>query len=221
MLRRRRLVQDRQVTRSPLWIRPYDEFADRRVTSGLEVTLERLADGRWVEAVEKPTITSSGDIAFLGLGRAREPDLVGVRTYRVKLEVDGYRADYPPPGGGLVAPVAAWSPERPPTFDAILRVLPLLPATTYPFAPRTPLLNGSVRDAAGGSVVDAEVSATVSVGEVNRRERVLSDELGTFRLPLRWAQGATQIAVVKGALTCGATVTVPGDLSTIHVITVT
>jgi hypothetical protein len=219
MLRRRRLSEERRVTRSPLWIRLLDEFADRPVTTGLEVTLERLDDGRWVEAVERPTITSSGDIAFVGLGRAREPELVGNRSYRVRVDVAGYRPDYPPPGGGLIAVVAAWNPERPPTSEVLLRVLPLLPATSYPFAPRTPLLNGSVRDTAGRPVSDAEVSASLTVNGINRRERVLSDERGAFRLPLRWAAGATRIDAAKGTLTGAVTVTVPADLSATHVIT--
>jgi hypothetical protein len=162
----------------------------------------------------------SGDVAFPGLGRAREPDLVGVRRFRVTVQATGYRTVYPPPGSALVVDVASWSPNRPPTTSAVPFVLPLLPATDYPFPPGTPLMNGRVENQAAEAVQDAEVSATVVVGTETLRERVHSDERGGFRLPLRWAAGATQVDATKDTLTGSVTITVPTDLSTTHVITV-
>lgn len=229
-LTRDQLTVERRITRSPIWIRAFDGFSGRRIAGGLEVTLKREEEGRWEKAVERPTFTSSGDIAFLGLGRAREPESIGTRPYLVKVNAIGYRTDYPlrppppppllppPPGDGLLAYVVAWRPDRPPVAAAVLSSLPLRPAASYPFPPGTPLLNGLVQDAANEPVKDAHISAAVpALGVV---EHVLTDERGWFRLPLRWMSGPTIIAAAKAGLVGNKQVNVPADLSSTHVITI-
>ena len=44
---------------------------------------------------------------------------------------------------------------------------------------------------------------------------------GWFRLPLRWSSGATQVTATHGALSGGATITVPDDLATTLTLTLT
>src|SRR5206468_1739496 len=120
----------------------------------------------------------------------------------------------------ITTTVTAWAPDAPaaPSQPEVLR---FFHGPGYRFPAGTPLLAGRVVDANGDPVARVRVFSTSSVHGVQTTEEVRSDDAGNFRLPLRWATGATDIKAALGGRNAAITISVPADLSTTQQMTLT
>ncbi|WP_221352046.1 carboxypeptidase regulatory-like domain-containing protein [Streptomyces beigongshangae] len=182
---------------SPVWLVPYDDFARRVRSAGVEVRLERSDDeGGWVPLDDRAVRTPSGALAFPGLGRRAEPWTARPERHRVRFTAAGYRPLYPADGqpfsAGLTAVeflVHPYDDTRPPSAEASPRLVRLLPGVAFPYPPHVRTVHGAVLDATTGTpVANALVEAEGRTGQglTTWHERTLSETTGVFRLALRW-----------------------------------
>lgn len=214
------LRSERLVAASPIWIQLRDTFRDRPPAGPLTVSLERRAGADWIPLAHRHQLSASGDLAFVGLGRTREPAAVPPFDVRVTVTGPGTIAEAWNGEAALTTTVTPWSQEAP-SVPALPDVLRLFPGPAYPFPPGTPLLAGIVVDASDVPVARARVSATETVQNQPRIEEVRTAEDGRFRLPLRWSAGDTDVLAAHGPATGSVTVTLPAALSATHKIVVT
>ena len=160
--------------------RPVDEMTGLPPIGRVRAVLDiEKGANTWVETALKPVTTPSGVIAYPALGRHRSTALQ--TRYRLRFDADFYRPWYRRDSDGIVFIVSSYNNTTPPNplpngpSDVMLQ-----PAVNYPFQSHIPVLRGVVKDGAS----DAPV-ADVVVAESNR-EKVLTDENGSFGLPLRW-----------------------------------
>jgi len=162
-------------------LRLIDELTGRgpvgRINSRLFV---EDGSGGWRKTDIAPVTTSGGVLAFPALESHRaivsgEP----ARRYRVQIDAEFYRPFYRRKFDGLEFDVFPYNDDKPPqTLDPLQPIeVKLAPATNYPFPSHVPVVRGVVK-AAGEQVTDAEVFCS-------NVERVVTDERGTFSLPVR------------------------------------
>ncbi|MFV2118378.1 carboxypeptidase regulatory-like domain-containing protein [Streptomyces sp. Act-28] len=183
---------------SPVWLVPFDDYARRVRTAGVEVRLERFdeAGGGWLPLDDRAVRTPSGAVAFPGLGRRADPRAARPELHRVRFAAAGYRPLYPADGrpfsaalDGVEFPVHPYDDTHPPSVEASPRLVRLLPGSSFPYPPGTRTVRGVVLDAvAGVPVANALVEARGRTDPdlTPWHERTLSDARGAFRLSLRW-----------------------------------
>jgi hypothetical protein len=172
--------------------------------------------GQWRKTDITPVRSESGILTFPGLGRVRDVSGQPVRHYRAEISARYYRPFYNAPQTGIEFDIHPFNDGHPPPLPPALRDVALMPATNYPFQTHLRVLRGQVRNAFG-AVVDAEVSRS-------NTERVLSDELGFYALPLRFTPNNTPVAIdatnhvtsEQGQIV----ITLPADLGQNKVITI-
>jgi hypothetical protein len=214
------LSSESVIAASPVWVQVRDTFHDRPPTGPVTVSLERRAGADWIPLAHRHQFSATGDLAFVGLGRTRDPAAVPPFDVRITLTSPGTVAEAWNGEAALVTTVTPWSPAAP-SVPALPDVLRLFPGPAYPFPPGTPLLAGIVVDANDVPVARARVSATETVQNQPRTEEVRTAGDGRFRLPLRWSAGSTDVLAAHGAATGALTVTLPDALSSTHKIVVT
>lgn len=208
------------VAASPVWIQLRDTFTGRPPAGPVSVTLERRTGTTWVALAHPHRLSASGTLAFVGLGRTRDPGAVGPFDVRVTVVSPGTITEAWNGDPALTTTITPWAPDAP-SVPSLPDSLRLFPGPSYAFPTRTPLLAGRVVDVNGDPVARARVWATETVQAQQLVEEVRSDDDGRFRLPLRWSDGATDIHAARGAISGAVTVTVPADLSTTHQIVLT
>lgn len=225
---------------SPVWLVPFDDYARRVRTAGVEVRLERFDDagGGWLPLDDRAVRTPGGAIAFPGLGRRAEPWTVGPERHRVRFAAAGYQPLYPADGRPFSADLAGveflvhpYDDTHPPSAEASPRLVRLLPGTAFPYPPGARTVRGAVRDATTGAPVAnalVEARGRTSQDLAPWHERTLSDPRGAFRLALRWEgeKAAEQAgeetfrleATERPGRTGSLTVRLPRDAEHRHVI---
>jgi hypothetical protein len=206
------------VAASPIWIRLRDTFTGGPPDAPVTIALERRAGQDWVPFEHRHQLSRMGDLAFVNLGRTRDPGAVGTFDVRVTVTSPRWLVETFTGEAALVITVPAWAPDAPVTPLAP-DTLRLFPGPAYPFPPGTPVLAGRVVDAAGDPLAGARVWASETVQNAPRLEEVRSDAGGRFRLPLRWSAGATDIHASHGLLSGAISVTLPAGLSSTQPIT--
>jgi hypothetical protein len=203
---------------SPLWLRLVDVFTRRPPTGPVEVGLELHRGGAWEPLRHRHHLTSAGDLAFVGLGRAGTGTAT---TFDVRVTVTAPRTQAADPTGepSLTATVVTWTDQSPPA--PVMQRIMFFPGVDYAFAGGTPVVTGRVVDGANSPVARARVSVTETVRGVPLVESTLTDAAGWFRLPVRWSAGSTQLDAVRPPLAGSLTFTVPDDLAAIATVTVT
>jgi hypothetical protein len=205
---------------SPVWIQLRDTFTGRPPAGPVSVVLERRTGATWVPLAHPHQLSASGNLAFVNLGRTRDPGAVGPFDVRVTVASPGTITEAWTGDPALTTTITPWASDAPsvPTLPDSVR---LFPGPAYAFPTGTPLLAGQVVDVNGDPVARAHVWATETVQAQQLTEEVRSDDDGRFRLPLRWSAGATDVHAARGAMSGAVTVTVPADLSTTHQIVLT
>jgi hypothetical protein len=208
------------IAASPIWIRLEDTFTGRPPAGPVFVALERLDGQSWIPFDYPHQLSGTGDLAFINLGRTRDPGAIGSFDVRVTVTSPPTVTESFTGGPDLVTNVVAWAPDAPvtPLMPDNLR---LFPGPGYAFPPGTPVLAGQVIDAAGDPVPRARVRATETVQNAQLVEEVRTGGDGRFRLPLRWSAGATDVHASHGLSSGVITVTLPADLSSTQQITLT
>jgi hypothetical protein len=189
----RRLEDDRIFGCSPIGLRLVDELRGGPPLGAVRARLEIAAGpGQWRPTDIQAVTTPGGVLVYPDLGRARNPGAAPTRHYRVTLDADLYLPLYtatPAPvgtPGGLEFDAPPFDDATPPAVAPLLVDVALLPGPTYRFESHYPVIHGVVEDANNARVAGALVTR-------GNQERVLTSARGTFSLPLRWAQGLTNI----------------------------
>lgn len=220
MIDRSTVTPEQTVAGSPIWVRLRDTFTGRAPVGPISVSAQRSAGAGWV-ALEHPyQLGPDGDLAFVNLGRTRDPGALGAFDVRITVAGPGMIPEDANGDPVLTATVTAWAsdaPAVPPRPDE----LRLFPGPGYRFPAGTPLFAGVAVDASGDPVARARVWTTETVQSTLLREEVRSDGEGRFRLPLRWSAGATGVNASLGTLAGSIAVLVPAALSSTHQITLT
>jgi hypothetical protein len=202
---------------SPIGLRLVDDFTGRAPLGRVSARLDRqVSVGVWEPTDLEAVLTPSNVFSFPGLGRAGEPASAPTRRYRARVDADQYRPGYLQNADGLEFDAPPWDDENPPTpITAGPQDLYLFSATSYDFPTWVRVLHGFVEDASGGAVANVLVHQAAA-------ERVLTDERGTFSLPLRWAtSGLTVDAVDLWTGRSGSHVlSLPADLQSNVTITI-
>lgn len=205
---------------SPVGLRLLDEFTGKGPLGRVVAFLDWQDDsGAWQATGRAPVMTPGGVLTYPGLERRRLAAGAPSRRYRVRLEAELYRAFYRAQFDGREFDAFPFNDTTPPsTLAAMPQDELLVPSSAYPFPTHVRVLRGAVVDAAGVPVADVIVSQ-------GGLERVLTDERGTFALPLRWAQEGAPLPVDAIDQRTGRTgmksVTLPQDLGKNQEITIT
>ncbi len=181
MIRWTFLPEEERVLYAPIGLRLIDDFTGKPPTGPVDAALD-LQDGlEWRATEVRPVVTASTIVTYPGLGR--EADVSHPpQHYRVRLETRFYRPLYRVTSDGVEFDAPPYNDTNPPTpITSQPSVVALLPASNYPFAPYIPVVRGIVEDTNGDPVPDVLV-------EEGLNERVLTDDRGSFSLPLRWVQ---------------------------------
>jgi hypothetical protein len=194
----RPLPGERRVSYSAAWFVPVDMVTGLAPSLPLTVLLD-ISDGQaWAPTGIKPTITLSGGIAYLDLGRCRDPGTTAPRRYRARFEPGVYLALVRAHRDGEDFLASPFNDTTPPAVTAAPVTINLAPAVGYPFPSDLPVIYGQVNTAAGELVPDVLVSVTVGPPALRTPQTVqtLTGPGGTFALPLRWAPTGQQITIV-------------------------
>lgn len=186
----------RSTTYSPAWFVPFDDYARRVRTVGVEIQLDRFEDGGWLPLDNRAVRTPSAAMAFPGLGRRSEPRTALPERHRARFAAPGYQPLYPADGEpfsaaltGVEFLVHPYDDTHPPAETTSPRLVRLLPSVSFPYPPGLRTVHGVVLDASTWApIANALVEAR---GQTSRdlapwHERTLSDARGAFRLALRW-----------------------------------
>ncbi len=207
-----------RVAASPLWLRLVDDVTGRPPAGPLVVLLERRSGAEWQPLDQGHQTSSRGDLGFLDLGRARPGD-VGAFDVRVTVTAPRMQAATAAGDASVTRTINRWSAQAPPTPVPV--EVRFFPSPDYAFGAGTPLLSGRAVTAAGAPLDRAWVSVTETIRGAPVVERTLTGADGWFRLPLRWSSAATQVDAAQGPLSDTANITVPDDLGTVLVLTLT
>lgn len=202
---------------SPIGLRLVDDFTGRAPIGGVSARLDRqVSAGVWEPTTIQPVLTPSSILIWPGLGRESEPSTAPTRRYRARVEAPKYRPDYLQSLDGREFDAPPWDDVHDPVpVTTGPQDLYLYPATGYDFPTWVRVLHGFVEDSTGGPVANVLVQQAAA-------ERALTDERGTFSLPLRWAtSGLVVDAVDVRTGRSGAHVlNLPGDLQSNVTITI-
>jgi hypothetical protein len=193
----RPLPGERRVSYSAAWFVPVDTVTGSAPALPLTVLLD-IRDGQaWAPTEIKPTVTLSGGIGYLDLGRCRDPGTTAPKRYRARFEPGAYLAIVRAYREGEEFLALPFSDTTPPALAVPPLQINLAPSVSYPFASEVPVVYGQVSTAAGDPVPDVLLSVTVIppvLGPVRTR-RTLTGPHGTFALPLRWAPAGQQVTI--------------------------
>ena len=193
----RPLPGERRVSYSAAWFVPVDTVTGTPPSLPLTVLLD-IRDGQaWAPTGIEPTVTLSGAIGYLDLGRCRDPGSTAPRRYRARFEPGAYLAIVRAYREGEEFLALPFNDTTPPALAVPPLTVDLAPAVGYPFTGDVPVIYGQVSTAAGEPVPDVLLSATVRplVLGTPRTARTLTGPRGTFALPLRWAPAGQQITI--------------------------
>ena len=186
--------------------------------------------GTWRELADdvvRRTTSAGGVTWFPWLERYRDASGRPPRNYRVRVVADYYTPSYQYTDDGVVATVYPFDDVTPPAVSTGPIVIDLLPAATYPYDPKVPVMRGAIVNIFGDRVQNAYVSwvdvrptppapATPLVTDT-----VLTDVDGEFTLPMRRAPAGSVELYARRPPPPGppgpsrkVTVTLPADLST-------
>jgi hypothetical protein len=215
----RNLLSERTELYSPIGLLPTDSLTGLRPLGRVSASLD-VSDsgGEWRSTGIRASVTVGGVIAYPGLERRAEVVGQPPRRYRVRLEADFYRPLYRASSDGIEFDAYPSGDANPPqVIVSQAQTVFLAPSTNYPFPTHVSVLRGNVVDLAGSAVVDTLVTAET-------REQVLTDERGTFELPLRWLQKDVPTSVKAEDQRTGRTgiiiVVIPADLGKNHTIAI-
>jgi len=211
---------ERRTIASPIWIKLRDAFTGRPPLGPFAVALERRVGATWTPFAYPHQVSPAGDLAFVNLGRSANPAAIGSFDVRVTVGCPNMIAEAANGDAFVTATVTAWEPDAP-VVPAQPAVLQFFPAPAYSFPAGVPLLGGRVVEQNGAPAPRACVFSSTTVQGVPRTEEVRTDADGRFRLPLRWATGATDVHTALAGRTAAITVSVPADLSTTQLLTLT
>ena len=205
---------------SQIGIKLIDEFTGKYpnhdITAGLAV---QQSSGDWQAVNVSATFSPAGNILFPGLGFNSNAGVAPVELYRVSVSSRAYIPEYWRTIEALEFNVHPYDHNNPPAvIPAVPNILVLLPSVGYPFPTHLRVLRGQTIDGAGDPIPYAEITEGV-------RERVLSDERGTFALPLRWTAlvGPVSIDAIdhRTGRTDSQVINLPGDLLSDQTFTLT
>jgi hypothetical protein len=171
---------------SPVGLRLLDELTNEPPLGAVQAILDILdANGNWRQTDVQAAVTPSGVVSYPGLERHAIVTGLPSQKYRVRLSADLYIPYYLTNADGIQFSAYPYNDDNPPAVIAKLAMdTPLLPAPNYPFASHIPVLRGAVVDTTGKPVPNAYVTQS-------NNERALTDQRGTFALPLRWLPANT------------------------------
>jgi len=180
----RLLPGERRVSYSAAWFVPLTVLLDIR-------------DGQqWVPTGIAPTVTLSGALSYLDLGRCRDPGTAVPRRYRARFEPGSYLALVRAYREGEEFLAMPFSDTSPPALAVPPLTVNLAPSVSYPFNADLPVLYGQVSTVAGDLVPDVLLSTTFTpVPGLPRTVRTLTGPQGTFALPLGGAPAGQQITI--------------------------
>ena len=213
----RELATERRSLYSPIGIRLIDEFTGKAPLGGVSVQLDRqVSAGVWAPTDLQAVLTPSSTFTWPGLGRMRQSASAPTRRYRARIAAERYRPEYLQSTDGLEFDAPPWNDDnRPNPITSGPVDVYLFPASVYDFPTWVHVLHGFVQDASGAPVANVLVhQATV--------ERALSDERGTFSLPLRWAMNGQAVDAIdaRTGRSGSHVLNLPADLQSSVTITI-
>jgi len=202
---------------SPIGLRLVDDFTGRSPVGRVSAQLDRrVSPGVWALTDIEPLLTPSNTLTWPGLGREWEPASAPTRRYRARITADQYRPEYLQNTDGLEFDAPPWNDDNAPNPITGGPIdLYLFPAALYGFPTWVRVLRGFVQDTSGAPVINV----LVTVAGV---ERTLTDERGTFSLPLRWATSGQTVDAndVRTGRSGSHLLNLPADLQSSVTITV-
>jgi hypothetical protein len=210
---------DRRTAYCPIALELRDEFTGGPVIGPAQVSLDIQQGADWAPTDRKPERTPGGVFVFTGLGHAVNPAALPSFHIRIRVSAAYYRPRYRVTADGLEFDVPTYNDSVPPAaLPPMPEIVLMLPTSAYPFGAHVRLLRGRVLDPLGEPVADALIDA-------DGVERVMSDAMGGFSLPLRWqpltAPVAVTVAHPRTGLAAAVTFNLPSDLIGNHDITIT
>jgi hypothetical protein len=196
---------------SPIGLQLVDDFSGAAPVGEIVAHLDESNGVTFVATHISGIVSPSGVLAYPGLGRQALVALQPPKTYRIRVDAQLYRPFYRAASDGIVFNVPPYNDAEPvnlppPTFGRLI----LLPAFQYPYSSHVPVLRGEVVDTLMRPVTDALVIDQLF------GERTLTDERGTFSLPLRQlAPGVGDTIKISDRLarTGSLPITLPGALT--------
>jgi hypothetical protein len=176
---------------SPIGLRLIDDFTGTGPLGRVSARLDRqVSAGVWAPTDLDALLTPSSTFIWPGLGRMQQPASAPTRRFRVRVTAERYRPEYLQSADGFEFDSPPWDDDNPPNpVTSGPTDLYLFPATAYDFPTWVRVLRGFVQDASGAPVANALIYQAAA-------EHALSDERGTFSLPLRWATNGQVIDAV-------------------------
>lgn len=208
----RAIVLERSLTLSPLQVDLTDMFRKRPPRGPLVVTIERV-DGATVTPISSPArMSTTGQLAFVGLGRS---SIAGeVIDLRITVTAPDMVQETTAGTTALELSIVTWNSDSPPP-GILTGAFRFYPATSYTFGPGVPILNGIAVDPAGDPLERASIFNEETVRGQLRTEEVRTGPDGRFRLPLRWSFGPTLIHATHPSGSTAEAVNLPADLTAI------
>jgi hypothetical protein len=202
---------------SPIGLRLVDDFTGNppigRVSARLD---QQVAIGVWAPTDIVTVRTESSIFTWPGLGRARDPVSAPTRRYRVRVDAEQYRPSYLQNADGVEFNAPPWDDDNPPTpITSGPQDLYLFPSTAYGFPTWVRVMHGVVEDVSGNPVKNVLVHQAAA-------EHVLTDDRGTFSLPLRWTMSGLPVDAVdvRTGRTGSHLLNLPADLQSNVTITI-
>jgi len=213
----RKVGSERSALYSPVGLRLVDDFTGQSPRGRVTARLDRqVSAGMWEPTDLETVITPSGTLTWPGLGREWEPASAPTRRYRARVGVENYRPSYLQSVDGFEFNAPPWNDENPPNpITTGPTDLYLFPSTAYDFPTWVRVLHGFVQDGTGVPVPNVLVRQA-------GRDQTLTDERGTFSLPLRWAATGDPVDAidVRNGRTGTHVLNLPTDLNRSVTITV-
>jgi hypothetical protein len=213
----REVGSERSALYSPIGLRLVDDFTGRSPLGRIDARLDRqVSAGVWAPTDLDAVVTPSATLTWPGLGREFEPASAPTRRYRARVTAERYRSSYLQNVDGLEFDAPPWDDDnRPIPMTTGPIDLYLFPSTVYDFPTWVRVLRGFVQDATGVPVANVLVQQGTA-------ERTLTDERGTFSLPLRWATNGQAVDAmdVRTGRSGTHVLNLPGDLGSSVTITI-
>jgi hypothetical protein len=211
---------ERMVTATPVWLRLLDRYTGRGPVGPIEVGLSREDGGRWVPFDARYEAKPDGNLGFPGLGRVTVGRAGLTFTVRIALTVPQTVVETAGSAAPVELTITTWDRDNPPPAPVPITVS-CWPGPDYGYGPGVPVHPGRVLDGTGNGVAGARVTASAVVAGAPHVEEVRTGADGWFRIPLRWSSGATTVLADKAGAAGSATFSVPADLGSVSVITLT